>query len=160
MVGLRGSESIHFSPIENLEHLDVTLIETAKHSIDMAAYSLTDHAISSALSRRAEAGVVVRVYLDAGQTVDELRRPGNALDALARTPNVQVRIKDSRTLMHLKAYMVDGSVLRTGSANFSPSGLKRQDNDLVILHDGDAVSRFERDFEYLWNRPENRILYP
>jgi len=31
--------------------------------------------------------------------------------------------------MHLKSYQIDGRLLRTGAANFSASGLKRQDND-------------------------------
>jgi hypothetical protein len=34
--------SIHYAPAENLEHVDVALIDTAKHEIDMAAYVLTD----------------------------------------------------------------------------------------------------------------------
>jgi hypothetical protein len=33
---------IHYAPAENLEHIDVALIDTAKHEIDMAAYVLTD----------------------------------------------------------------------------------------------------------------------
>ena len=32
--------------------------------------------------------------------------------------------------MHLKSYAVDGGLLRTGSAKWSPTGLKRQDNDV------------------------------
>jgi hypothetical protein len=33
--------------------------------------------------------------------------------------------------MHLKSCQIDGKLLRTGDANFSTSGLKRQDNDLI-----------------------------
>jgi phosphatidylserine/phosphatidylglycerophosphate/cardiolipin synthase-like enzyme len=36
-------------------------------------------------------------------------------------------------LMHLKSYQIDGRWLRTGAANFSASGLKRQDNDLLVI---------------------------
>jgi hypothetical protein len=35
--------------------------------------------------------------------------------------------------MHLKSYQMDGRLLRTGVANFSASGLKRQDNDLIAI---------------------------
>ena len=38
------------------------------------------------------------------------------------------------------------SELRTGSANLSPSGLKQQDNDLIILRDPAAVAKFEARF--------------
>ena len=49
--------------------------------------------------------------------------------------------------MHLKAYSIDGTLLRTGSANFSPSGLKQQDNDLIILRDPVAAAKFEERFD-------------
>jgi hypothetical protein len=34
---------------------------------------------------------------------------------------------------NVKSYQIDGRTLRTGAANFSASGLKRQDNDLTPL---------------------------
>jgi hypothetical protein len=33
--------------------------------------------------------------------------------------------------MHLKSYQIDSKLLRPGAANFSASGLKRQDNELI-----------------------------
>jgi len=49
--------------------------------------------------------------------------------------------------MHLKAYQVDGRLLRTGSANFSASGLKRQDNDLIVIENAAAARDFKRNFD-------------
>jgi phosphatidylserine/phosphatidylglycerophosphate/cardiolipin synthase-like enzyme len=46
--------------------------------------------------------------------------------------------------MHLKSYQIDGRVLRTGAAN---SGLKRQDNDLVVIESTEAAAAFKRNFE-------------
>jgi phosphatidylserine/phosphatidylglycerophosphate/cardiolipin synthase-like enzyme len=56
---------IHSAPTENLEHIDVTLIDGARHEIDMAAYVLTDWPIMQALTRAADRGAKVRIYLDA-----------------------------------------------------------------------------------------------
>jgi phosphatidylserine/phosphatidylglycerophosphate/cardiolipin synthase-like enzyme len=42
--------------------------------------------------------------------------------------------------MHLKRYQIDGRTLRTGAANFSASGLKRQDNDLVVVESAAAAA--------------------
>ncbi len=53
--------------------------------------------------------------------------------------------------MHLKSYVVDGSLLRAGAANFSDTGLKRQDNDLIIIRDTAAVRAFEREFSRMWD---------
>jgi phosphatidylserine/phosphatidylglycerophosphate/cardiolipin synthase-like enzyme len=49
--------------------------------------------------------------------------------------------------MHLKSYQIDGRVLRTGAANFSPVGLKREDNDLVVIENAEAAVQFKRNFE-------------
>jgi phosphatidylserine/phosphatidylglycerophosphate/cardiolipin synthase-like enzyme len=48
--------------------------------------------------------------------------------------------------MHLKGYRIDGRLLRTGAANFSASGLKRQDNDLVVIESTEAAAAFQRNF--------------
>ena len=42
---------------------------------------------------------------------------------------------------------IDGRLLRTGAANFSASGLKRQDNDLIIIESADAAAAFKRNFD-------------
>ena len=49
--------------------------------------------------------------------------------------------------MHFKSYQIDGKLLRTGAANFSASGLKRQDNDLIVIESAEAVASFKRNFD-------------
>jgi phosphatidylserine/phosphatidylglycerophosphate/cardiolipin synthase-like enzyme len=50
---------IHYAPAENLEHIDVELIDGARHEIDVAAYVLTDWPIMQVLTRAADRGVDV-----------------------------------------------------------------------------------------------------
>lgn len=183
----------HYSPTENLERYDLALLRSAHRNIDLCGFSFTDQAVGDALIAAANRGVRVRVYLDRGQSNDELERaarhdetpkpsgrkrdvqfadgffaeqdapdPGNQalISRLAATPNVEVRIKHSRVLMHLKSYAVDGHTLRSGSANFSASALKHQDNDLVLTRDAATVRRFELDFNQIWVRPDNEHLNP
>lgn len=139
-----GTE-IHYSPRENLEKIDVALIEAANDEIDMAAYVLSDRAIADALVAAQERGVMVRLVLDRSQL------PHDALDRL--TPlGASVRISPGGPIMHLKSYSVDGRRVRAGSANFSASGLKHQANELVILDDPEAVTRFEAAFTREWTR--------
>jgi len=49
--------------------------------------------------------------------------------------------------MHLKSYEIDGRVLPTGAANFSASGLEREDDDLVVVEDAQAAAKFKHAFE-------------
>jgi phosphatidylserine/phosphatidylglycerophosphate/cardiolipin synthase-like enzyme len=38
-------------------------------------------------------------------------------------------------------------LLRTGAANFSASGLKRQDNDLIVIESAEAAASFKHNFD-------------
>jgi phosphatidylserine/phosphatidylglycerophosphate/cardiolipin synthase-like enzyme len=38
-------------------------------------------------------------------------------------------------------------LLRTGAANFSASGLKRQDNDLIVIEGAEAAASIKRNFD-------------
>lgn len=105
----------------------------------MAAYVLTDWAIINALNDAEARGVKVRVILDPRQHSD-----------LGRLVGEEVRQKRSGTLMHIKAYEIDGQLLRTGSENFSHSA-PTQDNDLLVIHDPAAVAKFEAHFERMWS---------
>ena len=104
-------------------------------------------------------GVAVRVYRDGSQYEEEEQhgRGRSAMDLLRGLNNVQIRVKppSRRALMHLKAYVTDGALLREGSANWSPAGLKEQDNSLIFLSDRQPIDNFAHDFEVLWNRPGN-----
>ncbi len=145
-----------YGPSDNLQQVDTDLISRARESIDMAAYVLTNGAVTDALTAAARRGVRVRLYLDPDQP-PQAGRAGERLMALARTAGISVRVKRGDHIMHLKAYQVDRRVLRTGSANFSIAGLQRQENDIVVIEAQDAVARFLRDFEDLWSRPGNFV---
>ena len=132
---------VHFAPTENLERIDTELLSQARRSIDLAAYVLTDRPVIDALIAARQRGVIVRVLLDPQQRHDHSR-----LSALADT----IRVKRPGPIMHLKSYVIDDVELRTGSANFTASGLKKQDNDLVISRDIAAVGRFNGNFLRAW----------
>lgn len=136
---------IHYAPFENLERVDTGLLATATETIDVAAYVLSDRPVIDAMIAAAERGVAVRIVLDPSQLAhDDLSR----LTPLAGS----IRVKPRGPLMHLKAYVIDGRTLRTGSANLSASGLKQQDNDLVVVDEPEAVARFGIAFERVWDR--------
>ena len=146
---------IHYAPEENLELVDARVIGGAQSSIDMAAYVLSDKRIIEALTAAAERDVAVRIYLDKAQFAQHGLKVDAPIEALIAHPNVAARVKGEGVLMHLKAYAIDGRLLRTGSGNFSRPGLARQDNDLVLISDRSAIDAFERTFEGIWSRAKN-----
>jgi hypothetical protein len=149
----------YYSPDTNLETLDVAALGTARHSIDLAAFSLTDQAIIAKLADRASHGVAVRIYLDRGELQSECRGDATCarspIHALIGLPGVEIRVKYSKVLMHLKSYVVDAAIERDGSANFSEQGEYRQDNSAIFTTAQSAVVGFEQKFQAMWSRKDN-----
>ncbi len=114
--------------------------------IDVSESDVLPHWNMQALTRVADRDVRVRIYLDGTQFAE--REPAKVFQDLAETPGVEIRTKrDHGAPMHLKSYEIDGRLLRTGAANFSASGLKRQDNDLIVIESTDAAAAFKHNFE-------------
>jgi len=88
----------------------------------------------------------VRIYLDGTQLAEH--ESARVFQDLAETPGVEIRTKrDHGAPMHLKSYEIDGRLLRTGAADFSASGEKRQDNDLIVIESAEAAAAFKHNFE-------------
>jgi len=157
-----GTAAEHFSPTENLEQIDRDHLLHARKSIDIAMYAFTDLYLAQAIVERARDGVQVRIYRDNDQYNQEQRRSSGRRESttnlLGGERNIQIRVKGSRELMHLKAYLIDGRELRTGSANWSPSGEKRQDNNAHFTTDPQQVKAFQNTFEEMWQRPNNQLV--
>lgn len=159
-----NAAEIHYSPAEDLERVDLNLLRSAQHTIDMPMYAFTDKYLAQALMERAEHGVKIRIYRDRTQFEEESARAtkkatdDDVLSLLSHQPNIQIRVKSSSTLQHLKSYCVDNKLVRDGSANWSPTGEKRQDNSLIILKSSAAAANFQHNFEQLWNRSDNRVI--
>ena len=149
----------HYSNPGSLVGIDLSIIGSAKKTLDVAAYALVDTDIIQAILKAAATGVSVRLYLDRTELEAATRGdpslarwPGHVLMGV---PNVQIKVKESSILMHLKSYLVDGATLRDGSANFSPEGEIQQDNSLTVTDDTAAVAAFQSKFETMWARPDN-----
>ena len=136
------AQEVHYSPEERLDVTDVQLISTAKQSVDLASCALTDRSVIEALNAADRRRVVIRIVLDPRKRHDFV-----ALGDLSDN----VRIKHGGPFMHLKAYAIDGVLLRTGSANFSTSGENAQDNDLIVIRDAGAAARFDAHFARMWD---------
>ena len=117
-------------------------------------YAFTDHALADAIVRAANRGQKVRIYRDWQQYKEEEGRDQYVAHAFANKPNIAIRVKGTRDLMHLKEFS-DGRIVREGSANWSPSGEKRQDNSIIVLSDAPSVEGFESKFNDMWERPNN-----
>jgi phosphatidylserine/phosphatidylglycerophosphate/cardiolipin synthase-like enzyme len=128
------------------------LLSEAAKQIDVAAYVLTDSAVIEALREASERGVKVRIWRDASEAA-RLSEFDVEAQLGGRVQGLELRSSaPGGELMHLKGYCADHRLLRTGSANFSRSGERRQDNDLVALRGASVCDGFDAKFDRAWAR--------
>jgi hypothetical protein len=157
-----SSMAIYYSPWQNLESIDVDEIVNESHNpncshLDLAMYSFTDWQLARAIVLFANSGRIVRIYRDREQYEQESQRGNRVAQMFQGNPNILIRVKGSRTLMHMKAWS-DGCVLREGSANWSPSGEKQQGNTLTLTTDIKSIQNYEAGFRAIWDRADNEAI--
>ena len=154
--------SILYSNPIDLVPTDVATIGAALKTIDFAAYSLTEPRVCAAILTAANKGVVISIYLDRSEVEAEAKgnpaMPASALSTLFNHAGIQIKVKHSMILMHLKSYCVDKAIVRDGSANFSPQGEEAQDNSILITDDPAHVQAFIAKFNAMWLRPDNLTI--
>ncbi|UVS88454.1 phospholipase D family protein [Burkholderia glumae] len=148
--GDRASVQFATSPDGQAEALVLSVIDSARSELDVAAYELTNRHIVTHLMARARAGVQVRVVLDRSQ----LDGRGSKLPELAAA-GIPVRIDLAVPLMHDKFIVADRDTTQTGSMNYTQAGaLHNAENVLVIWHHAAVAAAAFSAWTKLWDESQ------
>lgn len=130
--------------------LVLNVIDSAKTSIRIAAYSFTSKPIAEALLRKQKAGVSVMVVMDKSQLTERY----TSATFLANV-GIPVRINSRYAIQHSKVLVVDGDTVETGSFNFTDSAARRNsENVLVIWHHPTLAREYTTYWQRLWEEGE------
>lgn len=103
---------------DDLTHLYQHAIESAKESITLVIYALTDPQIIQALQSKSESGVPVYIVYDAQASSDISHR----------LPRATIVKRMGKGLMHQKILIIDNKEIWLGSANLTTSSLNLHNN--------------------------------
>lgn len=106
------------------------LINQAKKTIDIAAFTLTHPLICDALIAAKNRGVKLTITLD-GYSAKGASK--NALEQL-KSQDVAVCASQGMHLLHHKLCVLDQEILITGSANWTKAAFSKNEDLLLILH--------------------------
>lgn len=136
-----------FSPEGGVEDLLVDALSRAKRTIDVAIFSLYSQRVVDSLIAAKTRGVLVRVVADMSQS-----RRSQPVLALSQA-GVGLRLSAGRGgtgVLHHKYVIVDGTLLMTGSYNFSANAeLYNFENDLFTTALGE-VAAYGGEFAAVW----------
>lgn len=121
---------VYFSPRGGAQDALVATIGQAKDSIFVQAYSFTSAPIAKALVDAAKRGVKIEAILDKSQRSE--RYTGATF---LRNEGIPVYIDDKHAIAHNKVMIIDGSIVVTGSFNFTKAAEEKNAENLLIIRD-------------------------
>lgn len=129
-----------FSPEGRCDQFVRAEVLKAKREIVVAAYWLTNKVIADALSSKHKTGKVnVKIIVDDSCANSKwCKLPGKTV---VDFPN---------RVMHHKFMVIDKRVLIVGSMNFTMSGAKKNNENVMVLYNRFLVKAFYTEFMKLW----------
>lgn len=121
----------------------VEAIDSARLSVDVAAYSLSLPSVRDALIRAHRRGVAVRVVMESDNR--DRSAPQALLDA-----GISVLGDRREGLMHNKFVVIDRSDVWTGSMNFTTNGTYDDNNNLIHIGSSKMAENFITEFEEMF----------
>jgi phosphatidylserine/phosphatidylglycerophosphate/cardiolipin synthase-like enzyme len=119
---------VFFSPRNGAQDALVATIGQAKDSIFVQAYSFTSAPIAKALVDAVKRGVKIEAILDKSQR--SARYTGATF---LRNEGIPVYIDDKHAIAHNKVMIIDGSIVVTGSFNFTKAAEEKNAENLLII---------------------------
>jgi mitochondrial cardiolipin hydrolase len=136
-----------FSPQHDCASRIVQLFETARESVDVCVFTITDDRISEAMTRAHRRDVRIRVITDD----DKLLDAGSDINRLCAA-GIPVRVDITEFHMHHKFAIFDGALLLNGSYNWTRSAALYNEENFLLTSEPRLIRPFMELFDHLWNK--------
>ena len=134
-----------------IETAIIQAIDGARKSLDIALFSFTDDQLGDAVVRAARRGVAVRVILG----VDQDKMFGGEYEKLIST-GIPVAVVGPPGLFHHKVALIDGTLVITGSYDWSDTADKENYENVVFIYcsvltaNRTVPEQYAMEFNRLW----------
>ena len=147
---------IYFSPNKHIIN-DVILpeIEKAQDYIYLSMFLITDKKIVTSLIEAHNRGVEIRLIIDAHHALQTYSRHEQL-----RKAGIKVKVENWAGKMHAKTVIIDDKTIITGSANWTYSAFRYNDENLLIFRNAPKEAKFlKHEFMQSWKSIPNKWLY-
>lgn len=136
----------YFSPNGGAENAIIFWINRANKSIHILIYSFTLDSISDALKQAKQRGVDVKIVFE--KSAIDKHSEYFKLKAIG----IDVKNDTNPALMHNKVAIIDGTIVITGSYNWSWSAEHENNENLIIIKDPTIAEKYEQIFQQIYMR--------
>ena len=138
------ADEVCFSPAEPCDVKLIKFIATAAKSLDVAIYDINLDQLVHGLAVKSKQ-IKVRIVVDRRQA-----KGVYSLVGLLERAGVAVRYGHQRGIMHNKFVVRDGSMIETGSFNYTNHASEANNENQVYLATPMVVKRYQRRFDQIW----------
>ncbi|MEN8118871.1 MAG: phospholipase D-like domain-containing protein [Bacteroidota bacterium] len=142
-----NDEIVCFSPQNKCSETIKKFLDTAKDTIQICVFTISDDSISRKIIECYERGVKIRIITDNDKQYDR----GSDISYLAQK-GIEIKVDLTRHHMHHKFAVVDNSAILTGSYNWTRSAEKYNHENLIITQNANFIRIFKNEFEHLWKQ--------
>jgi phosphatidylserine/phosphatidylglycerophosphate/cardiolipin synthase-like enzyme len=121
-------------------------IDGVSNTLDIVAYEFNSPAITQAVLRAVQRGVQVRMVADTQAGIND----EDSTIHLLIEAGVPVVGDQRQALMHNKFMILDGSVVWTGSWNYTINDTYRNNNSAIVLRSARAVDYYQAEFDEMF----------
>ncbi|MEA2004215.1 MAG: phospholipase D-like domain-containing protein [archaeon] len=134
----------YFCPEDSCGNHVIDMIQQANKSVDFMTFSFTHDGIGEALIEKHKEGITIRGVFEKSQNNEWCEY--NKL----KDEGMNVTWDGSKYNMHNKVFIIDDSIIVTGSFNPSKSGDEKNDENILIIHDAQIAGKYKSEFEIIW----------
>tara|TARA_Y100000310_G_C20655918_1_gene801953 strand:+ start:532 stop:1503 length:972 start_codon:yes stop_codon:yes gene_type:complete len=133
----------YFCPEDNCKEHIIQTLNQATQNIYFMTFSFTDEDI---------ADQILFKNIDI-KGIFETVQAGSQYSQFKRMQDFSMNVKKDKNkkTMHHKVFIIDNSIVITGSMNPTGSGNFRNDENILIIHNKEIASKFLEEFELLWS---------
>lgn len=135
----------HFSPGEDCRRQLLDLLVSARETIDISVFTISDDRLTDAIYAAHQRKINVRVITDNDKARDE----GSDIFYLI-DKGIDIRMDNTENHMHHKFAVIDKKVLVNGSFNWTRSASDYNQENILVTDEPKLVSAYLNEFESLW----------
>lgn len=132
-----------FTPGQNCTAEITNVIDAAKKSIFVQAYSFTSASIAAHLVAAKKRGVKINVILDKSQKTQRY-----SASRFLVNQHIPCWIDYKPAIAHNKIMIIDEKAVITGSFNFTKAAQNNNAENLLIIHDAKLASTYMKNWQY------------
>lgn len=136
--------SAYFSPGDSCRNKIVSLINNARHKIEICVFTISDNIITQAIIEAHRRGILITIITDNDKANDK----GSDVSRLSEE-GVTVIYDHSPHHMHHKFAIFDEKQLLNGSFNWTRSASTVNEENILVINDPLLLSKFSQKFSEL-----------